>query len=410
MSHLSARLRRGIAGAVSAGTLMAPLAPGPAWAVPASAPATPAVGSPSPTPTNLAVRNLTPDVARQLDAAVQKAMRGANVPGATVGVWTPGQPSYVRSFGVADKRTAQKMTPNLYMRIGSETKPFTVTALLQLVDDKKVRLDDPIGKYIAGVPNGNKITLRQLADMRSGLFNYDEDPAFGKAASNPQRHFTPQQLLAYSFKHPVLFPPGQKFSYSNTNTVLLGLLVEKETGQSLSNYIKEHILAPAGLTQTVLPTNSAFPTPHAQGYTKNTIDGKEANATDWNPSWAWAAGAMISTLKDMHTWAPMVATGRLPDGKPMVDAATQKQRLNMSRIVDDVGYGLGVFDVQGWIGHNGSLPGYQSLTLYLPSTKTTLVVLLNTDVKPKGQLPSTLLGEAITKIISPGHVYSLPKG
>ncbi|MEW2439618.1 serine hydrolase domain-containing protein, partial [Streptomyces caniferus] len=117
---------------------------------------------------------------QQLDAVVQRIMREANIPGVTVGLWTP-DGNYVRSFGLADQSNGQAMSPDLYTRIGSVTKTFTVTALLQLVDRHKVNLDDPIGKYVEGVPNGSKITLRELAGMRSGLFNYSKDEAFYEA-------------------------------------------------------------------------------------------------------------------------------------------------------------------------------------------------------------------------------------
>ncbi|MEU6285383.1 serine hydrolase domain-containing protein [Streptomyces sp. NPDC047028] len=328
----------------------------------------------------------------------------------SVDIRTPGQSAYVHSFGVADKSNGRTMSPDLYMRIGSETKTFTVSALLQLVDQGKVDLDDTIGKYVDGIPNGNKITLRQLAEMRSGLFNYSEDEGFFKAlTSDPQRPFTPQQLLDYSFKHPVLFPPGQKFYYCNTDLILLGLVVEKESGQKLGDYIHQHVLNPAGLKQRLFPTGNEFPTPHSQGYTDQTADGKVADTADWNPSWGWAAGATISTLDDLHTWSRTVATGVFPDGSRMVSAATQKERLTTPPTpIAGSGYGLGIFNVQGWIGHNGSLPGYESLTVYLPSTQTSLVVVLNTDINHNGSEPSTVFGEAITKIISPDHVFNLP--
>ncbi|UXY33956.1 serine hydrolase domain-containing protein [Streptomyces albidocamelliae] len=407
MSHRSAHLRRGTLVAVTAATLLAPTAAG---AVPAPAPAVFTAGSPTPSPSGPDVRALTPAVARQLDTSVERVMREANVPGVTVGIWTPGQPDYVRSFGVADKASGRKMTPDLFMRIGSETKTFTVTALLQLADQGKVGLDDPIGRYIDGVPNGDRITLRQLAGMRSGLFNYTEDDDFFKAlTSDPQRPFTPQQLLDYAFRHPVLFEPGQKFFYSNTNLILLGLVVEKESGQRLGDYFAQHILGPAGMKDTVFPTGSEFPAPHAQGYTDQTADGKVAETAGWNPSWGWAAGAMISTLDDLHTWAPTVATGQLPDGRRMISPAMQEQRLvTPATPIPGAGYGLGIFDVQGWIGHNGSLPGYESLTIYLPSTRTSVVVLLNTDIGHDDEEPSTLVGQAITQIISPQHVFDLP--
>ncbi|GHC58170.1 beta-lactamase [Streptomyces cinnamoneus] len=349
-------------------------------------------------------------MAQQLDEAVQRVMREADVPGVTVGLWTPDKGRYVRSFGIADKSNGRRMSSDMYIRIGSETKTFTVTALLKLVDQGKLNLDDPIGTYIDGVPNGNTITLRQLAGMRSGLFNYSEDEDFYKAlTSDPRRPFTPQQLLGYAFKHPVLFPPGEKFSYCNTNLILLGLVVEKVGGRPLGDFIRENVLAPAGLHATLFPAGAEFPNPHAQGYTNQTASGKTEDAADWNPSWGWAAGAMISDLEDLRVWARTVATGIFPNGETMISAVTQKQRLTTApTTIPGAGYGLGIFDVQGWIGHNGSLPGYETLTVHLPKAQATLVVLLNTDIDHDGAEPSTLFGEAITKIVTPGNVYNLP--
>ncbi|OIJ68134.1 serine hydrolase domain-containing protein [Streptomyces mangrovisoli] len=409
MTQQSIRLRRGAVVLTAVGALVVPAAAG-AAALPASAPsAADATNPPSPSP-SAAVRPLTADVQQQLDTAIQRVMHQAKVPGVTVGIWRADSGQYVKSFGVADKKSGRSMNPDLFMRIGSETKTFTVTAMLQLVDQKKIALDDTIDKYVSGVPNGSKITLRQLAGMRSGLFNYSMDESFYKAfTSNPKRPFTPQQLLAYAFKHPVLFQPGAKFYYCNTNLILLGLVVEKMSGQKLGDYIRDHILHPAEMSSTLFPTGAEFPTPHSQGYTDQTASGKVEDAADWNPSWGWAAGAMISTLQDMRTWAPTVATGQLPDGKRMISVATQKQRLiTPPTSIPGAGYGLGIFKVQGWIGHNGSLPGYESLTVYLPQARTTLVVLLNTDINYKNQEPSTLFGKAITSIISPNHVFDLP--
>lgn len=411
MTHWCGRLRRGAVMFVAVGALVSPVAGGAAFGAPAFAPAAASPEPPSPSDSSAAdFRRLTPDVTRQVDDAVQQVMREANVPGVTVGLWTPDKGSHVRSFGVADKSNGQKMSSDLYIRIGSETKTFTVTALLKLVDEGKLNLNDPIGKYIGGVPNGDKITLRQLAGMRSGLFNYTEDPGFFKAlTSDPRRPFTPQQLLDYAFKHPVLFPPGEKFSYCNTNLILLGLVVEKVGGAPIGEFIQKNVLVPAGLNHTSFPVDATFPSPHAQGYTDQTASGKVEVSTNWNPSWGWAAGAIISDLQDLRVWAPTVATGVLPDGTTLISPATQKQRLTTQpTTIPGAGYGLGIFNVQGWIGHNGSLPGYETLTIYLPSSQATIVVLLNTDINHDSSEPSTLFGQAITKIVSPGHVFNLP--
>ena len=343
-------------------------------------------------------------VAQRLDVAVNQAMTAANVPGAIVGVWGP-DGSYVRAFGVADKSTRAPMKTDFYSRIGSETKTFTVTGVLQLADQGKLGLDDLIGKFVDGVPGGDNITLRQLARMQSGLFNYSESPEFQQAMmADPRRPFTPQELLDFAFTQPNAFPPGEGFEYCNTNTVLLGVVVEKVSGQPLHDYVRDHILTPLGMSHTSFPTTNAFPEPHAQGYTVQTADGKEANATDWNPSWGWAAGAMISTLDDMRIWAPALATGEL------LTPQTQAQRLQTvgaPGLPPQDGYGLGIFNLGGWIGHNGSLPGYQTVAVYLTEKRTTLVILINTDIESQGGEPGTTLATAITKELTPDHIYTL---
>jgi D-alanyl-D-alanine carboxypeptidase len=348
--------------------------------------------------------NAAPSSARDraLTRSVAAAVREASIPGAIVGVWQKGKRPYVRAFGVRNTTSRRPMSTNLYMRIGSETKTFTVTALLQLVAQGRVGLDDPIGKYVPNVVNGDTVTLRELAEMRSGVPSYTKIKQFqNDLVSNPLRAFTPQQLLAYVAGAPALFAPDKGFDYSNSNTILIGLVVEKVSGQSLPRYIKQHILKPLHMNHTAFATDSAFPSPHAQGYTEQTADGKIANATDWNPSWGWAAGAMISTVRDMHIWAAHLVTG-----KGLLPAALQRERLASVKASPDASaYGIGMFNVAGWIGHNGSLPGYQTVAVYRPGTKTTVIALSNTDIEYKRRATSAILGRAITKVLTPKHVY-----
>ncbi|MGW2484608.1 serine hydrolase domain-containing protein [Streptomyces sp. NPDC001571] len=394
--------RRACAGVAAAALLTVPAAVGSAYA--ATAPPVPSPSASASASSGSGFTQLTPAVTARLDAAIQKVMREANVPGVSVSVSAPGKGNYLKSFGVADKATGKPMTPDLFVRIGSETKTFTVTALLELVDQGKAGLDDPISKYIKGVPGGGKVTLRQLAEMRSGLPSYTEDPAFVQALlSDPKRPFTPQQLLAYAYKQPIQFQPGAKYFYSNTNLILLGLVVEKQSGMPLRDFIQQKVLTPAGLKNTSFPVGAEFPSPHPQGYTNQTLDGKVAVTTDWNPSWGWAAGAMISTLPDLKSWARTVATGTLLSPK------TQAERLKVVPTgIPGAGYGLGIINVQGWIGHNGSLPGYETLTVYLPESQATMVVVLNTDILDGKTEPSTLFGQAVSSIVTPGHVFGLP--
>ena len=385
------------AAALLVASVLAPMAAIPATAVPATA--VDRFGRDECPPGGLG-----PEMTARLDKAVEDVRRQAGIPGVVVGLWMPGKGSYVRATGVADTATRRPMTTGQFIRIGSETKTFTVTALLQLVDDGRIRLDDPISAYIDGVPGGDRITQRHLAEMRSGLFPYSADAGFAHdLLSDPSRSFTPQELLAYGFAHPNTFAPGQEFQYSNSNLVLLGLVIEKVSGHPLADVINQRVLRPAHLHHTLFPKGAEFPEPHARGYTNQTLSGEIEDATDWNPSWAWAAGAMISDLHDLRRWAKIVATGTL------LSPQTQRERLKtLPTGLPGTSYGLGIFKSGGWIGHNGSIPGYESVTVYLPSHKATLVLLLNTDVAHEGQEPSSLLARAITTIVTPNNIYDRP--
>jgi D-alanyl-D-alanine carboxypeptidase len=340
--------------------------------------------------------------AAALNKAIPLAMQRASVPGAIVGIWQDGSEPYVRAFGVRDTATGETMAPDLYMRIGSNSKTFTVTALLMLADQGKLGLDDPIGRYVEGVPGGDQITLRQLAEMRSGLYDYvtDTNP---KMPKQPFRQWTPDELLAIAFSHKPLFPPGSQFDYCNANTVLLGVVVEKVSGQSLASFIEQNILKPEGLTRTLFPAGAEFPSPHSQGYLK-LPDGKIVNATDWNPSWGWASGNMISTLDDMRVWTRDLAIGKL------LSPAMKRERdrfLPAPPEGDGALYGLAIENQNGWIGHNGNILSYMTYPYYLPDEGITMVVLLNSGADIPG---SWAMMQDITRIISPNHPWpGLPK-
>jgi len=352
-------------------------------------------------PTSTTDKVMDSAITGQLDSIIDAAVNSTGIPGAMVGIWGP-DGNYVKVAGVADTATKAPMETDFYHRIGSVTKTFTVTALLQLVDEGKIGLDDPISQYVDGVMEGDAISLRHLAGMRSGLVDYTTSEQFVmEYLSDPRRAFTPEELVGYVKDLPLQLRPGTTVDYSNTNTILLGMVIEKVSGSKLSDVIDTKITTPLGMEHTSFPTTNAFPTPHAQGYTNQTLDESVTAATDWNPSWGGAAGAMISSLDDMRIWVPALAKGDL------LTDDTQKQRLqtvNLSEGDDSSGYGLGLFNSGGWIGHNGSLPGYKTVSVYLPEKDTTLVVFINTDIDGETDLTSALM-VPITKLISPDNVY-----
>jgi D-alanyl-D-alanine carboxypeptidase len=248
-------------------------------------------------------------------------------------------------MGMGNLATRLPMQVDNYMRIGSITKTLTGTVILQLVDQHQLRLDDAVSTYQPEVPNGAPITIRELLNMNSGLFTYDEDEGFLREAFmgfDPYKVWQPKVLVAIAFKHSPYFAPGQGWHYSNTNTILLGMIIEQLTHLPAEKAFQRYIFRPLGLHESRLPPlySSAIPDPHAQGYmygTDSTGKGPILNVTDWNPSSGWTAGSAISTLHDLQIWAQALVTGRL------LSAATQKERLSF------VNLGKGYSHTPWWI-------------------------------------------------------------
>jgi D-alanyl-D-alanine carboxypeptidase len=328
-------------------------------------------------------------------------MQQLHIPGAIVYVDDPGQGAWTTALGIGNLANREPMQVDNSMRIGSIAKSFTATVILQLVDQGKLGLDDPVGKYQPDVPNGTHITIRELLNMNSGLFNYTEDEGYDQEAfrTDPYRVWQPNELLAIAFKHPPYFAPGKGHHYSNTNFILLGLIMEQLTHLPAEQALERYLFGPLGMHQTSLPplSSSAIPDPHAQGHmygTYSTGKGPTLNVTDWNPSAAWMAGSAISTLHDLQIWAKALATGRL------LSAATQQQRLSWG-ICAPVWlgkprcYGLGVEDFGGFLGHNGTIAGFQSWMGYQPQTGATIIVLSNLDLAADGSNPADDLAKVI---------------
>ncbi len=314
-----------------------------------------------------------------LDAAARASFKVAAAPGAIVGVQTP-KGSWTSAYGYADPTIKTPMTTAMHMRIGSVTKTFTGTVLLQLAQQHKLSLDDPISKYFAGIPNGNAITLRMLSNMTSGIASYYTEKFLTIYFGHPQTIFTPDQLIAYGVGASPIFAPGAKFNYSNTNTILLGKVIEKVTKEPIEQVFANQILTPLRLTNTSWPDASpVIPAPHPQGYTLqgSGTPAKPANATNWSPSFGWTAGGMISTVHDLLIYDRALGTGH-----GVLSPATQTERLNS--FPKPAGYGIALGCIGGWIGHTGELPGFNTAVYYDTTSDTSVVVLVNSDI-PSGQ-------------------------
>ncbi|MGV0853355.1 serine hydrolase domain-containing protein [Mycolicibacterium phlei] len=345
------------------------------------------------------------DLAAALDRVIEQRLAQMGAPGAIVSLSIPGEIEYVKAFGVADTATGAPMLLDSHHRIGSVTKTFTGTAILQLVDQGRIRLSDPISRYVEGVPHGDEITLDLLGRMRSGLSNYTENDEFvarlyRESPLGPDAFaVTPRELVDLAFTQPMKFPPGTQYEYSNTNTVLLGMVVEKVTGMPLGQYLQENIFGPLGLTQTSYPADGWLPAPYAHGYNE-APDGAIVDTALWNPAWADAAGKIVSNVYDLRTWARALGSGALL--KPETQAARISDG---SPAAPGTDYSFAIFNVQGWRGHNGDIPGYATVAVYLPERDATLVVFVNSDV-PEPHSAGEIAYD-VTRIATPDNVYEL---
>jgi D-alanyl-D-alanine carboxypeptidase len=320
--------------------------------------------------------DLPADQVAELHAAAKSALTRA-VPGAVVGVRSPAG-TWTQAYGKADPTTGTRMAVGVHTRIGSITKTFTATVVLQLAESGRLSLEDPIDKYVSGVPNGDRINLRRLASMTSGVGSYTRSKKFtDRYFAKPETVFTPAELLKVGVSESPLFEPGEQFDYSNTNTILLGMVIEKVTGAPVEQAMQTGILDPLELTNTSWPgTSTKLPEPYAQGYTlqgdRATPD-KPENATHWNQAWGWTAGELISDIDDLLTYGRALGTGQ-----GLLDAKSQTARL--TSFPTPGGYGFGFGCVAGWVGHAGELPGYNTSLFYDTTSDTTVAVQVNSDI------------------------------
>lgn len=343
----------------------------------------------------------------QLQSVLDDARAEFGFPGIIAGVLSPSG-SWVGFSGTAGAGSEEPVTPGHHTRIGSVTKTFTGTVLLQQVEQGTMSLDDPIEKYVPGLPNGATATLRDLAQMTSGIPSYTQVEAWQyDFFTEVDRVFTAEELLAYVSGTPALFPPGTRFDYSNSNTVALGLAIERATGRPFGDLLTEGVLEPLGLDGTSWPgTSPELPTPFLSGQTEQGLpENAVKDATRWNPSWADAAGKMVSTFDDLLVWARALGTGEGILSK-------QTQALRMNSFDDNLAiegndptgiYGIGVGLIDGWVGHTGELPGYNTSVLYRRETDTVVVVMVNSDIaSAEGANPAPTVSERIRNLLPAG--------
>jgi D-alanyl-D-alanine carboxypeptidase len=359
-----------------------------------------------------------------LQTMVDTTAKELLIPGAVVLLRTP-QGEFTAIYGTTLLGVTNPPSAHTHFRIASNTKTMTAAVIVLLAQEGKLSLDDPVSKYVPGVPDGDKITIAELLKMRSGLPEYTDAPELSASLDrDPTKVWSPADVLAIAFKHPPLFPPGTAFRYINTNYALLGIIAEKIDGKPLASSFQDRLFGPLGLKDTLLPasTSNSIPQPYSHGYiyggpsfalmdkpyppelqaAANAGTVKPDDCTGQNPSYASAAGGVISTANDLATWTQALVGGRV------LNADYQRQWLDSVQPEDPSKpdgqkYGYGISQLRWGANtlyfHGGEMPGFNSKLGHDPASKMTLVVWTNLTLSLDGmQTANTLMLKLLDQI------------
>jgi CubicO group peptidase (beta-lactamase class C family) len=324
--------------------------------------------------------------------AVRDVMAEAHLKAAIVRVTVDGTEVVTEALG--ESMTGVPATTNMHFRNGAVAISYVATLLLELVDEKKVRLDDKLSKWLPEIPHADRVTLGQLAQMTSGYVDYVIGNTAMNAAlyENPFRRWTTHDLLDFAVNRPLLYEPGTNWNYAHTNYVLLGLVLEKATGQDMPKLLSDKVLRPLGLTNTANSSTAEIPSPALHAFSSERRAALRIPAgipfyeetTYWDPSWTITHGAIQTTnIYDLEATAVGIGSGRLltADSYQKMVATdlrgkTHKQPgcTTCDAMTDGYAYGLGVVISGNWLLQNPLFSGYSAVEAYLPAQRIAIAV------------------------------------
>jgi D-alanyl-D-alanine carboxypeptidase len=310
----------------------------------------------------------------RLDAEISKQIEKKNLPGVIAVITIPGEGRYVALRGKADLKSGRAPGPDDPFRIASISKMFTATAILMLMDQGKLAATDPVAKWFPGLPHAKEITVDNLLRMQSGIVDPIDHQTMKDYYHNPLLKIPLSDLLQKTSAHADHFgAPGKKTVYTDFNYILLGEIVERVSGKDLGTYLRETILTPLGLRNTSIPSTPKLPG-ELRGYGWNAKTKKFEDKTDQDPQLPGGAGALVSTVADLETFARAAYKGSL------LKPSTQKARLECKPLLGApafIQYGAGIGKFGRFYGHNGGIPGFSSEMFYLPEKDATVVICVN---------------------------------
>ncbi|MCU0337617.1 MAG: beta-lactamase family protein, partial [Sediminibacterium sp.] len=283
-----------------------------------------------------------------------------------------GKVIYEKAFGEADKEWQIKNTNQTKYRIGSNTKQFTAACILKLHEQGKIKLDDKLSKYLPSYPKGDSVTVHMLLTHTSGITDYTNLDAFWNTYAYVP--IQPDSFISVFKNKPYDFSPGTQCSYSNSGYYLLGIIIEKASGESYSDYLYKNILNPAGLKDTGFDQLDAILEFRSRGY--YSVKDKYYNAPYITMEGPWSAGALYSTGRDLYNWSKALYTNKI-----LTAESVKKMTTPYARNADNepFGYGLIIDSLKSHkrIWHNGGIPGFTSYIAFYPADDTHVIVLSN---------------------------------
>jgi CubicO group peptidase (beta-lactamase class C family) len=325
----------------------------------------------------------------RIDAAIRTAFRTHGIHAVIVQATVDGKTVIKKAYG--ESMTGVPATVDMHFRNGNVAAMYMSTLLLKLVDQGEVKLDDPVSKFLSGLPDGDRVTLRMLAGMTAGYEDYVRQPEFPPTLyANPFAPFTTQQQLDLGLSNPIQFTPGTNFAYAHTNYVILGLALEQITGLPLQTALRRFVLRPLGLRNTTASQTAAIPEPVLHTFTseRRRFLGIPAGtsfveeSTFWNPSWTFARGSVeTSDIADLTRSAIGIGQGKLLTRRsyrlqmsPRIGFGRTESCPLCRRLTRETGYGLGVFRNGSWLAAQPLFAGLGSVAAYLPSKRISIAV------------------------------------
>ena len=330
-----------------------------------------------------------------LDDFIQAEMARRHIPGLSVAVVRDGRVVRAKGYGVANAELSVPATENTVYQLASVTKQFTATAVLMLVEEGKIGLDDKVHKYLTTLPTAwSAVTVRQLLNHTSGIKSYTSVPDFSKTA---REDYTKDEIIKLVADAPPDFAPGEKWSYNNTGYFLLGMLIEKVSGKEYGAFLNERIFQPLGMTSTRVNDKSEIIRNRASGYTRR--NGALRNGEYVSPTQPYAAGALVSTVTDLAKWDAALYTEKL------LKRATLDQMWTPTKLNDGEaeGYGFGwsvdSYRTRKRISHGGGIPGFDTNISRFVDDKLTVIVLANSDNASADTLASGIATQYIPALV-----------